>query len=62
MQNIYVTGNDPLMRTPSYSNPSDLDLEIIRLQQAQQQLEQKDSSSSRFRFSRNKVNLLYGMK
>lgn len=41
MQNIYVTGNDPLMRTPSYSNPSDLDLEIIRLQQAQQQLEQK---------------------
>lgn len=39
MQNIYVTGNDPLMRTPSYSNPSDLDLEIIRLQQAQQQLE-----------------------
>lgn len=41
MQDIYVTGNDPLMRTPSYSNPSDLDLEIIRLQQAQQQLEQK---------------------
>ena len=41
MQNIYVTGKAPLMRTPSYSYPSDLDLEIIRLQQAQQQLEQK---------------------
>ena len=45
MQNIYVTGNDPLMRTPSYSNPSDLDLEIIRLQQAQQQLEQKKTAA-----------------
>lgn len=41
MQNIYVNGNDPLMRTPNYSNPSDLDMEMIRLQQAQQQLEQR---------------------